>query len=54
MMTKTHFKKLAEAISTITSDEERGRVAELIGKVCHRDNPNFDWGKWLTACRVIS
>ena len=51
-MSRKHFRALADAISCITDDGERERVAHLIGGVCASCNENFNWSVWNNACDV--
>jgi len=53
-MSRKHFVKLAEAISSIENADDRRRVAELIGGVCAGCNGNFNWSVWRSACRTTS
>ena len=52
-MSRKHFKALAKAIKGITNDEERGKVAHIIGEVCAESNDRFQWSKFLSACNVV-
>ena len=50
MMTRKHFKKLAETISGIT-DEKAKRIAfEKIADMCQNYNPRFNRNKFREAC----
>lgn len=54
-MTRKHFKALAEAIATIKEDsmcEEKERVINLVGRVCHESNGRFDWTRFREACHA--
>jgi len=51
-MSRKHFRALAQAIGGITDDNERFRVAQLIGAVCAGCNGNFKWSVWYSACNV--
>lgn len=51
-MSRKHFRELAEAVGGITCDDERKRMARLIGNVCASCNGNFNWSLWNHACDV--
>ena len=51
-MTKKHFIALAVAIGGIVDNDERARVAHLIGQICAECNGNFNWATWNKACNV--
>ena len=51
-MSRKHFIEFARAISQISDDEERKRVAELVANVCNQLNPNFNRTKFMEACNV--
>lgn len=51
-MSRKHFRALARAIGGIADDNERGRVARLIGAVCASCNGRFNWSTWYSACNV--
>jgi hypothetical protein len=52
MMTRQHYKVLAESVSTIEHPLVRGIAARTLGKALARDNPRFDLDTWLAACDV--
>ena len=51
-MSRKHFIALAKAINGIADDEERKRMARLIGEVCRECNSNLKWSHWNHACNV--
>ena len=55
MMTKKHFRALAEAIRRLDiRPEDKRKVALAIGMVCKLDNQAFDWNYWHQACDTRS
>lgn len=52
MLTRKHFRHIAEEIAQIKDKEERDRMYEAIGKICCRVNPRFSWQRWQEACKV--
>jgi len=53
-MNSKHFRALADAIKYwyADNDEDRLYAAHAIMSVCMQFNPNFDAGRFLTACGV--
>jgi Ca2+-binding EF-hand superfamily protein len=51
-MSRKHFKALAEAIKSISNEQERERVANLIAEVCASQNPRFSFTTFYRACGV--
>jgi len=52
MMTRKHFRMLAEVIAHIENPVERRELAEKIAADCAKSNPRFDRSKFLKACGV--
>jgi len=50
MLTKKHFKELARIISLIKEEEARIMLCFQIGMLCEKDNKQFDWDRWISAC----
>ena len=48
MMTRKHYIAIAETISLNKSKEA---IILALASVFEADNPNFDWDKFVTACR---
>ena len=48
MMTRKHYIAIATAISLNKSKES---IIPALASVFADDNPNFDWEKFVTACR---
>ena len=53
MMTRKHFRSLAEAIAKIVDDKQREELAESVADVCKADNPNFKRDLFYRACGVV-
>ena len=62
MLTRKHFKAIAEAISQTRVEtyeldlDADSRVAlgiltEKLALVCRAENPNFDWGRFIEAAQ---
>ena len=51
-MTRKHYIKMAEAISTIKDVDDRLHIAKLVGDCCREDNCRFSWETWRRACNV--
>ncbi len=49
MMTKKHFKKLAEMCGGITDPTLRREQAEELARLCKADNPRFDRERFMQA-----
>ena len=47
-MTRKHFIKLAEALKSVQADI---KTIDAIAKVCESENQNFDWFKFVEACK---
>lgn len=52
MMTRKHFKLIAEAISKIKNLAERKELAEFNAKVAAESNPRFNKVRFFAACNV--
>ena len=48
MMTKKHYEAIARAISL---NKGRDSIIPALASVFADDNPNFDWEKFVKACR---
>jgi|LULN01.1.fsa_nt_gb hypothetical protein len=48
MMTKKHYEAIARAISL---NKGRDSIIPALASVFADDNPNFDWNKFVKACR---
>ena len=53
MMTRKHFRGLAEALLAIDDETDRLYVATKVSDVCEKDNPRFDRRKFYEACDVL-
>ena len=47
-MTTKHFIKLAEALKSVQADI---KTIDAIARVCESENLNFDWFKFVEACK---
>tara|TARA_B100001094_G_C17580178_1_gene506995 strand:- start:113 stop:265 length:153 start_codon:yes stop_codon:yes gene_type:complete len=47
-MTRKHYKAIAKAISLNKGKES---IIPALASVFADDNPNFDWAKFVEACR---
>ena len=47
-MTRKHFIKLAEALKSVQADI---KTIDAIARVCESENHNFDWFKFVEACK---
>lgn len=54
MMTRKHFKALAESINLIRSKPARTEAAIAVAHVCMKFNPDFDATKFFEACGLYS
>lgn len=50
MLTRKHFNRIAEVVSTIRSIDDRNRVASMLSGVLASTNPNFSHCKFIYAC----
>lgn len=53
-MTKKHFEGLAEIVALeldFLSDSDRFKVAEELARFCNQHNANFDYMRFLAACK---
>ena len=48
MMTRKHYVAIAKAISL---NKGRDSIIPALASVFADDNPNFDWDKFVKACR---
>ncbi len=49
MMTRKHFRRLAEIIKTVPDRGTRTMVAEQVAGMCRGENERFDTGKFMDA-----
>ena len=54
MLTKNHFRKLAEVVrkTTLAGSTDRRIAYHLLGTMCEEDNPQFNWDKFHAACNA--
>lgn len=52
MLTRKHFKAIAETVSKITDPKEREAAARTQAAICAESNPRLDWGRFMEACGV--
>jgi hypothetical protein len=56
-MTKKHFNAIAEIVKTAIENNPgaKGTISAMgykLATLCENDNPNFDLGRFLTACGI--
>ena len=51
MMTRKHFKIVAEAVSNIVERSERWLIANMLANSFEKENPRFDRDRFIAACR---
>lgn len=52
MLTRKHFKAIAETVSKISDPKTREDAARTQAAICAESNPNFDLDRFLAACNV--
>jgi hypothetical protein len=50
MLTRKHFQRIAEVVSTIDNIEDRNRVTSMMSGVLAQTNPNFNHCKFVYEC----
>lgn len=52
MMTRKHFRLMADTISRIENKADRKAMAKHNAEICAKSNPRFDSAKFMAACGV--